>query len=366
MIKQSLLCSLLLFIVASAHAVRNEIDRYRLLDDKMRLDRVFRPLGHDFYIDANVAANKNIKDVIDEGKAAADTTGTADQAAAIAAFLNKYVNTEHFVNAHVGAGFPLPSFNIGTINMQWDVRGRFDLGASLSIDGSNESITVGTQTFDVPDPFIQIYLKQDYDYGLHFLFSHRSKWFFEWDAYYRSRWDRIEAVTQNTLVSDKKVLELNKAKNTTTYIMSDVRLGKTIGNFSWWVAGKDLVINQLSDSKNFAANVGGVVYGKRPLLHAHFAYKIVLPIILDLTPFVGIHRRSGYTEGDGLYAGVDTDLGWFPLTVNAIIDRYYFTLTPRFRLWFLQVEYSLKAPVKSKVDGFKTETIQELNVRLAF
>jgi len=41
-------------------------------------------------------------------------------------------------------------------------------------------------------------------------------------------------------------------------------------------------------------------------------------------------------------------------------------LAPRVKLWLMQLEYSLKQPLKSKINDTKVSTLHSLNFRLFF
>jgi hypothetical protein len=102
-------------------------------------------------------------------------------------------------------------------------------------------------------------------------------------------------------------------------------------------------------------------------IHADALYKFGG---LSFNPFLGAHKRNGYGWSDGMYLG--TDLGahvWgdrLGLQLRGMVDKEYFTISPRIKLWLLQLEYSLKTPMKSMDGDVKLSAINSIDLRLFF
>ena len=119
----------------------------------------------------------------------------------------------------------------------------------------------------------------------------------------------------------------------------------------------------MSDNKEKG---GELIYGNDPLIRLHGEYLYRLSGF-TLKPFAGVHKRKGYNVGDGFYAGADIGLHiWgnrLGVRGRGMVDKEHFTLSPQLKLWLMHLDYMLKVPVKSEVDGVKPATIHSLNLR---
>jgi len=110
-------------------------------------------------------------------------------------------------------------------------------------------------------------------------------------------------------------------------------------------------------------------YGYNSLmrLHADAIYKYSA---LTLNPFFGVHKRTGYGFADGLYLGADAGAYvWgdrLGLQLRGMVDKQYFTISPRMKLWLLQIEYAMKSPMKSTDGDVKLSAIHSIDLRLFF
>jgi hypothetical protein len=111
------------------------------------------------------------------------------------------------------------------------------------------------------------------------------------------------------------------------------------------------------------------VYGYDPLIRVHGQAQFRLSAF-SFEPFAGVHKRSGYGFADGVYVGsaVGAHL-WgdrLGLSLRGMLDKQYFTINPRIKLWLMQLDYSLKNPVKSKDGDVKLSAIHSIDFRLFF
>ena len=154
--------------------------------------------------------------------------------------------------------------------------------------------------------------------------------------------------------------------NTEVTVQTDYRVGYKNSNYSIFTSIEELKLAKLKDAK---AGSKELTYDYDTLirLHADASYKAGA---LTLQPFVGLHKRSGYGFGDGVYAG--TMLGAYVwgdrlgLQLRAMFDKEYITISPRVKLWLMQLEYSLKKPLKDSVDDVKLTAIHSLDFRIFF
>jgi len=119
-----------LTIAASNVYAYNVVDRYKLIDDKLKTEQMLRPYGHDFFLDIGVAMNKNAKqlvtDISDAGKATSPLT-------AAQGVLTKYDKTEQTLKLNLNLGIPIFKFSAWNVKVQPNLRVFADAGANLGI-----------------------------------------------------------------------------------------------------------------------------------------------------------------------------------------------------------------------------------------
>ena len=419
-------------ISGNSYAAYDVMERYKLIEDKLKTEDMLRPFGHDFLIDVNAAVNKDLPDFVDDmDKIAkvegADSTTKVNNAITI---LEKWTNTEQTLKGNLNLGIPLFSFNAWGIKFSPDLRVSVLVGANLAIQ--EETITTDTiETLlgqDIPaeilnnlnkstlytalqnpvnkgadiidialtsgaisdptaialaqgykgkyywpgntSPIVSGYAKLDGKGG--FLVNMEKKedqdqkWFGYVNLYGMARTDYKVKITAASLVNDKGLTDQVKDANTQVHLMTDLKLGYQWYNYSLAGTLEEISISTMSDNKA----KGGDLQYKTPMLyrlHADAEYKYS---VLTLTPFLGMHKRDGYDFMDGVYAGAD--LGAYVwskrlgLQFRTMLDNNYLTLSPRMKLWLMQLEYSLKKPITEKVDGMKVSTLHSLDFRLFF
>jgi|GEM_PF-607529 len=216
----------------------------------------------------------------------------------------------------------------------------------------------------VPDIFN--YVKGEARVGLNFDYIYDEHFFGTFSLYGLGRADYQVRVAADALInSNSDVGELPDELNTTINAAFDYRFGYRNGNLMGFVSVEDVKIARMSDQEEEA---GTLAYGEDPLirLHGEYLYKYSL---FSVKPFAGTHKRSSYGFGDGFYAGADLGAHVWEdrvgLRMRAMIDGEHVTFSPMMKLWLVHVEYMLKQPVKSDVDGVKPATIHSLNFRIA-
>ncbi|MBC7540950.1 MAG: hypothetical protein H7281_19165 [Bacteriovorax sp.] len=410
------LALLSLFATAANSFSYDVVDRYKLIDDKLKTEQMLRPIGHDFFLDIGAALNMNVRDFADDIKKASVFQGTSTQKLTNAqGVLAKYDKTEQTVKINVALGFPVFRFSIGNLKVQPNVRVFVDAGANIGIrsetltpagilDLFNISLpdelkskiiattyTVGQDLLlpicgsltdptaiavcnanigkyfypdpNVPDMFLfakidgRVGLYNDYTYGEHF--------FGDWNIYGLSRTDVFQRVNSKMIASGAKI-ELPKTKNTETTLVTDYRLGYKNDNYRVFASFEDLKLSKLKDRKIDSKEHS---YGYDPLMRVH-ADAVYRFSAFSLAPFLGVHKRKGYGFSDGLYTGADAGAHiWgdrIGLQLRGMVDKQYITISPRLKLWLLQLEYSVKSPLKSMDGDVKLSAIQSIDLRLFF
>lgn len=408
------LISLLSLSLTTAQAY-DVVNRFKLIDDKLKTEQMLRPLGHDFFLDVGVALNKNVttlvKDISDAGK------GSGDKLAAAQAVLVKYDKTEQTLKLNIALGFPIFSFSAWDLKVQPNVRVFADAGANIGI--RSETLTpqllLSLINIDIPTelknqilattyaggedllktsvcnglgdpsakvvclanqgkyfyptntsiPNLMLFAKIDAKVGLYNDYTYGEHFFGNLNFYGLSRTDIFQVVNSNMIAAGSKI-ELPKTKNTETSVQADYRLGYKNDNYKVFTSIEEV---KLSKMKERQAGSKELSYGYSPLMrvHADAMYRFS---VLSLNPFLGFHKRSGYAFADGMYVGADAGAHvWgdrLGLQLRGMLDKQYVTISPRMKLWLMQLEYSLKAPLKSMDGDVKLSALQSIDLRFFF
>ncbi|MGZ3788634.1 MAG: hypothetical protein ACXVLQ_08935 [Bacteriovorax sp.] len=400
------------------------VNQYKLIDDKLKTEQMLEPIGHDFFLDIGATLNKNVTTFIDDVKKATEVPGTtAVKLAEAQKVLLKYDKTEQTAKLNVALGFPIFSFSIGDLKIRPNVRVLVDAGANIGIrtdkitadtlfdivnvdlpanlktairnqfssyvagddilapasnpnfcTNSGFDITVQTACiqskghFIFPDttaPDMFLFAKIDGRAGLYNDYTYGEHFFGNWNLYALSRTDVFQRVNADMIARGTKV-DLPKKNNTEMVMQTDFRLGYKNDNYRVFASVEDIKLSQM---KNRQEGSKALTYAYDPLmrLHADALYRYS---VLSLNPFFGFHKRSGYGFSDGMYLGADAGAHvWgdrLGLQLRGMVDKQYFTVSPRLKLWLLQLEYSLKAPMKSMDGDVKLSALHSVDLRLFF
>jgi hypothetical protein len=173
-------------------------------------------------------------------------------------------------------------------------------------------------------------------------------------------------IVNYAMIQNGQDIELPKKANNEGTLQVDYRLGYVNQNYSVALGLEEIKLATISERD---AESKELAYGYDPLirLHAQADYKYTA---LSLQPFAGVHKRAGYGFADGVYAGATAGAHvWgdrLGLSLRGMVDKQYFTITPRIKLWLMQLEYSLKNPVKSTDGDVKLSAIHSIDFRLFF
>ncbi len=403
------------------------VDRFKLIDDKLKTEEMLNPIGHDFFLDMGVTLNKNATDFVSDVKDATNYAGATigDKITNAQTVLAKYDKTEQTVKVRAAFGFPLFSFSAWNLKVQPNVRAFVNAGANIGVQSEkltanmlldlinvdipvalkNEIVSkfsayVGGDDLLLPTgpgggdlcnvltdplekagcnslkgqyfypqndnlPDMRLFAKvdakvgffNDYTYGEHFMGN--------WNLYGLNRTDIFQRVNADMIARGTKI-ELPKKKNTETTLQTDFRLGYKNDNYRVSASVEEIKLSKLKEKDAEAKDLS---YGYDPLmrLHADANYRFSA---LMVNPFLGVHKRKGYGFADGVYAG--TDLGAYVwgdrlgLQLRGMVDKQYFTISPRVKLWLMSLEYSMKAPMKSMDGDTKLSALHSIDLRLFF
>lgn len=408
-----------LFVFGQSANAYDVVNRYRLLEDKLETEQMLRPFGHDFLLNVGAAANKNVTDFIDDVDNATKFQGTAaEQLANARTVLAKWDETEQTVRVNVALGFPLPSFTAFNVAFKPNFRAMVDFGANIGI--RSETITMAdilnffpeeipadfrafvlglnpgddviakcvepaaplsastkafcatqpTGRYIVPQPteelpFAAVYGKADAKAGFFNDYSYGEHWFGQFNLYGMGRADLFQIVTAQQIATGQGV-ETPDKMNTEVTLQTDYRLGYKNTNYSAFMGVEEIKLSKFKEREEGSKEQ---TYGYDPLFRAH-ADATYRYLALSLQPFVGVHKRSGYSMSDGMYGGLAAGaFVWgdrLGLQMTGMFDKQYFTLAPRIKLWLMQLEYSLKKPLKDTADDVKLTAIHSLDFRLFF
>lgn len=401
------------------------VKRLKVMDDRYKTHDMMNPIGHDFFLDIRAGANTNLLDVIDDADAVSDVQGTElEKLEAATNFLRANDKTEQHLNAKVGLGFPLPSFTVFGLNFKPNFRADWNLAAHLGIFSEpitpetvlslvdvdlpgalgdaiiaktragdftgNDDIVKETcddptysasisqfcraELFDkyfYPDgdaPNIFVMAKQDIKGGFYLDYQQENDgiWFGNFNLYGMHRTDIDARITQGSLVANRDIIDLGDELNSELYLTLDWRVGARHKNYRFYASIEELKLATMSDRK---AGSKTPTYGTDALIRAHAEGEFDLRVV-DVTPFLGFHKRSGYGVSDGFYLGADWSMhAWeerLGLRLRTQFDREHFTLSPQVKLWLMHLDYMAKIPVKSEIDGIEVATLHSLNFRLFF
>lgn len=402
--------------------------RFRLMEDKFQTEEFLREAGHDFLIDMSVYANTDLMDLVGDVSDASDAADP-DQAAAdvLSAYADTEQNLR--VNVEVGVPLPSFNALKGTVSpsVRLGVKvgsligiGEEDIETdtlinAIPVDAETKTILQDKLTQSVLDgvlagttstvsqlatalglsgaektqfeaeltdalggtaipfagsgstaPIIDAYVKADVTAGINFDYKNE-RHFGGISLYGLYRADVRRVLDQDAIAGDGDVIDTdNLDQNMTLYAMADITYG-----FNWFTNFRTMF--QVSDIA--IATVIENDEGYLPLYEPEVGYRMHTDYSFNLSnmrlrPFVGFHMRDGYDFADGVYAGTDLMLHvWkerIALTVRGLIDSEHLTLSPRFRLGFMDFMYSLKQPIVSDVQGVKTSAIHSINFRLHF
>ncbi|RZF20872.1 MULTISPECIES: hypothetical protein [Halobacteriovorax] len=411
-------------VAYAADADYNVLDRFRLMEDKFQTQEFLREPGHDFLIDMSVYANTDIMELASDVSDAEDSTAAAE---VLSEYADTEQNLR--VNVEVGVPLPSFSAFKGTISpsvrLGVNVGSLIGIGeediekdtliAAIPADASAKTILEDKLTQDIVNdvlagttntvsdlatalglsgsertqfeteltealggtaiPFagsgqtaaiIDAYVKADVTAGLNFDYKNENH-FGGLSLYGLYRADVRRVLDQDAIAGDGDAIDTeNLDQNMTLYAMADITYGfNWLTNFRTMFKIQDIALATIIESDEGYLPIYEPEVGYR--MHTDYSFDLSN---LKLRPFVGFHMRDGYDFADGVYAGTDVMLHvWkqrIALTLRGMVDSEHLTLTPRFKLGFMDFMYSLKQPITSEVKGVEIATIHSVNFRLHF
>jgi hypothetical protein len=214
-------------------------------------------------------------------------------------------------------------------------------------------------------PNIAVFAKVDGKVGLFNDYTYGEHFFGNFNLYGLIRADIEQIMTKDMIATGSKI-EMPKKANTEGTMQMDYRLGYKNSNSTVFMSVEEM---KLSKIKNRDVLSREQVYGYSPLLrlHADSTYRFAA---FSMQPFVGFHKRSGYAFGDGIYGGAAFGAHiWgerLGVQLRGMLDKQYITISPRLKWWLMQLEYSMKTPMKATDGDVKLTAIHTVDFRLFF
>lgn len=214
------------------------------------------------------------------------------------------------------------------------------------------------------EPVVHAYSKVDAKGGL-LLNYFKKRWFGYVNLYGLYRADALKIVTATALTNDEEIFDTDKDLHKALSVDTDIKIGYRTGRYTIFTTVEEVKLATLSDNED---ETGAMVYEHDPLfrLHGDIMFK---PIGFTFKPFAGIHSRSAYDVTDGLYAGVDFGYTFWKdrlgLIVRGMVDNEHITVAPNLKFGLGQLEYMVKVPVSSEIDGVEPSAVHSLNFRIA-
>jgi len=351
-----------LILVSSLYA-RDEKKRFLLHQDRIRVERLFRPFEHRFSLDTEGSVSYGLKDYAD----GVNDVAESDDVNEVLNFIRAETEKEHFFNAALALTIPLPRFRAWSVRVTPSIRGSLEIGGTLASTIRPGLISGGGFTASLLEPKVSIYIKQDIKTGLNLDWEYKKNHYGLVNIYGLNRWDREEASSKDDIDENDKLIDLDSPKNTSNNIVMDLKYGYRGDNFTIMTAIEEIQLATLSNSEGeLDRSNGGFLNNEIDALfrvHGEYVFEVGL---MDFIPYAGFHSRNGYTIGDGIYYGLEWIPEFISLRAGARIDSEYFNLSGRYKIGFLQLEYTAKIARREEVDGFEIPNIHLANIRFNF
>lgn len=343
---------------AESPPIRSEVARYTLLHDRHIVESDLGRTRHSSFFDLNLALSSGLKKMIDDVKSATQNDDSLPAAAndtlkelKVYELLTKNLNTERFLDAEIGIGFPLPEFTISKTKIL--LNPFFTIGAGSSFTFTNRESAL--------EPKVQIYLRKEEKLGLRqfYLLDARSR--VTMNLYQLKRADSSASLSSSAIAAKAKIFDINDLKENEVNYAGDLIYQKENGNSRYHFEMSEMKIIKSSKSKRKS------LYGNKPLLHLYYQ-RLKMDENHHFSPLLGLHYRMRYDIGDGLYAGFQmlpfTRLSFVHLTF--LLDRGFFTLNPALKTKWFEFHYSLKTPHKNPQDEVWVPTIHTIEINFPF
>jgi hypothetical protein len=412
---------------ASVMAEYDILDRAKLVEDRLNVLDLTRPIGHDFFIDVQGQFTTDIMDLQKDSEEISkidDTQTIQVQVGEANASLEKYYDKEQVISAKVGVGTPLPSFTAWGTKIKPNFRIHGDIFAMLTPSQQDISLTILVDSLENVPSNLKTVVKNcilaggmtdgvslldqckanssitqsDYDQlvaaypgiekvkyqasigstsikgpaidiyaklqGKVGLFNT-----YKYDEHIFGTFNLYGLLRQDIKKrADALVMlsdsEFEYAENRTTNMVIDYSLGYTNDNYKVIFGIEELKIAEGEKPEDAELNYGDDMLMR---LHAQAEYNLSM---FKVNPYLGSHSRAGYSFGDAYYLGADWSMMSFSdrlgITLKTQMDKEHYTLGARMKIWVLHADVTVKQPRVDKVDGVKVGDFMGANIRIFF
>ncbi len=303
--------------------VRDEMVRYTLIRDRTILER-----PHNLSIlSIKAHISSGTKSLISEMREASKNPDPIQKNLNVLALLNRYINTERYLDADLETNVPLPYLSIKNYQFLPYAFYSFNLSGELSISNFG----------DVTNPRAQTYLKKESALGLASAVRHE-KYQGNFRLYQLKRSDAKALLTYSDIANDNKSLvQLDSLNVESKAYALDLSNTWTIKNTQLTAEVRELALKKDKIQTN---------YGYRPLLHAFF--------VTDHGFWHyggGMHYRRFYTLDDGMYveAGI-TRAGPPKLDLSTRVTNESINIIPELTWGFFHFRYGMRLQYSNPVD----------------
>lgn len=303
-------------------SVRDELGRYTLLRDRTILERP----DHLSIMSAKAHVSSGTKSLVSEMSEATEQSDPIQKNLQVLALLNRYLNTERYVDLDLKANIPLPYVNIQGYQFLPHLFYNFNLGAQLSISNFG----------DVSNPRAQTYLKKEKALGLASEFRH-DKYAGYFRFYQLTRSDLKSTLTYADIVTNQSLIKFDSLNIEGQVYALDFA--------NTWTFKHNLITTEIREFAPIKDDVE-TAYGFRPLLHLNYRSQRSFWYYGG-----GLHYRRFYSLGDGIYveAGVKRE-GSPSLAFSTRISNESVNLAPELNWGILHFRYGMRLQYRNPVN----------------
>lgn len=314
---------------AATFPVRGEVNRYTLLRDRTLIERQGVRSYSPVFFSPQITISSGTKSLITELEETSSITNTTTRGTEILGLLNRYINTERYVDANVRAEVPLPYLKVKDFRFIPNFGYQMNMGASLSISNFG----------DVSNPRAQTYIKKETKMGLFNRVRYKDHQG-QINLYKMTRADAASVLTYTNLVSDSKVINFDTLNQESKSTALDIAYEKNIP------ADSIKLLGQISEIK-ISQSGADIKYEHAPLLHAQ-----IQKFHKSWIFFGGSHYRKYYGLDDGLYLGAD----WhyqrlFDFHVQGVLNNESVTLRPSLGYGVFNLSYGMRMQMINPVNN---------------
>jgi len=337
--------------IQATTVLRSEINRYRLLRDRVLVESDLKKKRHNRFFDLDINISSGIKKIIGDVKenTESSTANAVDKQVAILGVINQNLNTERLIDITVEAAAPLPLFQLYSYKFLPALFFNINFGVSMSIDNA-----------DALNPKANIYVKKETQMGFHSKVNLGNKnRKMEVSVYKLTRSDLLFSRNQTQIVVEESLFDFGDLSKEESALTLDVAYKiKHKNNYLTFEIREFQFLNISSEKET--------LIGKTPLFHTRYDFQEKQAALI-FKPFVGVHYRKKYNVFDGLYVGLKTKIDQnIPFEFTFKFDSQFFMIMPKVSFKYFHFLYSLKSPYRNPQNDLWVSSIHNINIGFPF